>query len=211
MPAEVIREVPGFEGLYKIDISTPEGRCWSIKRKKYLSNKPDKREGRMSWTLYKDGKAYHSQAAVWIARTYPKLICNEHFPGAEIDHINTDPLDNRPENLRWVDRKGQMNNELTRQHMSESHMEKLHSEETKKRISESLKGEKHYLYGQNHTEETKKKISESHKGKKCSEETKKKMSESQKGRKNHMYGKHHSEETKKRISESLKRRFVQPK
>lgn len=43
-----------------------------------------------------------------------------------------------------------------------------HSDETKRKISESLKGEKHFWYGKHHTEESKKKISEANKArKKC--------------------------------------------
>lgn len=53
----------------------------------------------------------------------------------------------------------------------------LHTEETKRKMSESKKG-KH------HSEETKKKMSESKKGKKVSEETKRKLSKSSKGKNN---------------------------
>ena len=63
------------------------------------------------------------------------------------------------------------------------------SAETKKKISERLKGEKHPNYGKH-----------------LSEETKKKMSESQKGEKNPNYGKHFSEETRRKMSESHKGR-----
>lgn len=37
------------------------------------------------------------------------------------------------------------------------------SEQTKRKMSEALKGEKHFMYGKHHNDETKKKISESHK------------------------------------------------
>ena len=106
-----------------------------------------------------------------------------------------------------------------------------HSEETRKKISEALKGklagENHPMYGKHLTEETKKKLSEAGKDRIVSEETRKKLSEINKGRmfneetkqkmseaqkerfkneKPHNYGKHHSEETKKKISETLKGR-----
>ena len=78
------------------------------------------------------------------------------------------------------------------------------SEESKKKISESLKGHPGYMKGKKHKEESKKKISESHKGennhmygKKQSEEHKKKRSKSMKGKK-------HTEETKKKMSEANK-------
>jgi hypothetical protein len=82
------------------------------------------------------------------------------------------------------------------------------SEETKRKISESRKGQKNRL-GRKHTEETKRKISEALKGQKNSlgrkhtEETKRKISESRKGQKNSL-GRKHTEETKKKISEAKK-------
>ena len=54
------------------------------------------------------------------------------------------------------------------------------------------------------SEETKKKIAESHKGERWTEERKEKFSESHRGLNHPLYGKHHSEETKKKISESKK-------
>lgn len=67
----------------------------------------------------------------------------------------------------------------TRKKLSNAMKGRHHSEETKRKISESLKGHK----GCVHSEETKKKLSESHKGKpsprkgcRLSEETKKKLS-----------------------------------
>lgn len=76
-------------------------------------------------------------------------------------------------------------------------LNKHHSGETKKKISEAQKG-KH------HSEETKKKMSEARKGKHRSEETKKRMSEALKGENHPMWGKYHSEETKKKMSEAHK-------
>lgn len=105
------------------------------------------------------------------------------------------------------------------------HLGKHHSKETKKKISEKMKGENHPFYGTHRSEETKKKISEHHMGKTLSEETKKKISEGNKGKvgywtdknlseehkrhignsvkgeKNGMYGKKHSQEAKEKISQ----------
>ena len=72
-----------------------------------------------------------------------------------------------------------------------------HSEESRKKMSESTKGKNHPMYGKTLSEEHKKKISESLKGKTLSAKTRKKMSEAQKG-------KTFSEETRKKISEANK-------
>jgi very-short-patch-repair endonuclease len=85
----------------------------------------------------------------------------------------------------------------TRKKMSEAHLinpcrywlGKHPSEETKRKRSESIKAEKHPLWGKKHSEETRKKMSEAHLGKTAwnkgispCDESKKKMSESQKKR-----------------------------
>ena len=53
-----------------------------------------------------------------------------------------------------------------------------HLEESKRKMSEAKTGENNYWYGKHHSEETKKRISESKIGKHLSEETKRKISES---------------------------------
>ena len=81
-----------------------------------------------------------------------------------------------------------------------------HSEETKKKLSESHKGENNPMYGKNpwnkgktHSEETRKKLSEANKGKNN-------PNYGRKGEKHPMYGKNHSEESRKKISETMKGR-----
>jgi len=73
------------------------------------------------------------------------------------------------------------------------------SDETRKKLSESLKGEKSPNYGKHLSEETRRKLSESLKGNHFSEEHRRKLSESLKG-------KHLSEETRRKMSESHKGR-----
>ncbi len=123
MEKEIWRDVPGFEGKYQVSINIPEGRCRRFYKNgnvRELTNNPRKRDGRLYWSLWKDGKRICQQAARWIAITFLELVQNEYFDGAEIDHTDTDPMNNHPSNLRWVDRVGQMNNPLTRIHRSEA-------------------------------------------------------------------------------------------
>lgn len=84
------------------------------------------------------------------------------------------------------------------------------SEETRRKISESQRGERGSCYGKPRSEETKRKISEAKKGKRHTGEARQKMSESHMGKKtgeeHPMYGKHRSEESRQKISESLRGR-----
>lgn len=94
---------------------------------------------------------------------------------------------------------GYKHSEESKRKNSESHKGKKQSEETKEKISEKMKGEKNPMFGKNpyanKTEEEMEiirgKMSESHKGK-------------QTGKNNPFYGKHHSEESKQKMSESNK-------
>ena len=74
------------------------------------------------------------------------------------------------------------------------------SEDSRKKISEAMKGENNPLFGKHLSEETKKKMSEAHRN--ISDETRRKMSEAKKG-------KTHSEETRRKMSEAAKRREAQ--
>lgn len=85
---------------------------------------------------------------------------------------------------------------------------KKHTEETKKKMSESSKGNQNCL-GRVLSEESKQKISEKHLGKKLSEKTRKKISENHhdiSGKNNPMYGKKHSPETIEKLKEKAKNR-----
>ena len=66
--------------------------------------------------------------------------------------------------------------------ISKANKGKKRSEETRKKMSESLKGENNPRYGKHLSEEAKKKVSEANKGKNMSDETKKKIAKARKGR-----------------------------
>ena len=121
------RNVPGFAGKYKINIDTKEGQ---LKNTDYRGtgktsihpNTINKHNKRIYWILNYNGVNYSQQAAYWIAITFPELVQNEWFPGAVIDHIDTDRLNNHPSNLRWVTTKENNNNPLTLQRQHDVHI-----------------------------------------------------------------------------------------
>ena len=100
---------------------------------------------------------------------------------------------------------GRVHSEETKIRMSESAKRrtdrKPHSEETKQKMSEAAKSRPIYK----HTEEAKQKISKASKGRIKSEEERRKLSEANKGRRAWNKGIPRSEETKYKISEAQKR------
>ena len=144
-------------------------------------------------------------------------------------------------------RRGASPSEETRQKLSASQKARW-TEDQKEEWSKKISGENHPMFGKRHSDESKKKNSESHKGKKATEEARKNMSNAQKERwtdelkeqmsktqkdrwteerkqkqserssgennpmfgvhrygKDHpMFGKHHTEESKRKSSESHK-------
>lgn len=96
-------------------------------------------------------------------------------------------------------RLGKHHSEETKRKISESERGKVISEETRRKISEATKGLEV-------REETKRKISASGKGRQVSEETRRNISESLKGENHPFYGKHLSEEHRRNLSKSSKSR-----
>lgn len=137
------RDIPNSQGKYRISLSTKECLCENTDYRgsgtaKTIPNTINP-NGRIMWNLIIDGVKYYKQAAYWVAITYPEMIENEQFDGAEIDHKDTDRLNNQPSNLRWVTRKDNCLNPLTLVHNSNSKKGKVLSESTKKKISQSQK------------------------------------------------------------------------
>jgi hypothetical protein len=71
----------------------------------------------------------------------------------------------------------------------------VHTEESKRKMSESHKGENNHFYGKSHSQETKDKIRDLKKGKYI-------------GNENHMFGKNHSQETIDKMSDLKKGKYV---
>lgn len=63
----------------------------------------------------------HRLEAIFFELPIPEHLKDIPIEELEVDHIDTNPLNNRLDNLRWTDDIGNANNPLTRQHMSEAH------------------------------------------------------------------------------------------
>ena len=125
-------------------------------------------------SIHKDGRPYFKGHGVHKWQVHTHYGWKE---GMDIHHLDENKLNNSLSNLVYLTRS---------EHTKIHHKCQTLSEETKQKMSEAKKGEKHPLYG-----------------KQLSEETKRKMSEAKKGNKN-MLGKHHTEETKRKIRNSSK-------
>lgn len=109
---EIWKAVPGYEG-YEVS-NTEKIKSWKG-GEHYLSTTVGS-SGRVNVSIWNKGKVVTRQLGCFVALAFPE-ICGEWFPGAWIDHIDTNPLNNKPENLRWVDgARGQYTNVLTREH-----------------------------------------------------------------------------------------------
>lgn len=81
--------------------------------------------------------------------------------------------------------------------ISVSNSKREWSEFSRKKLSESIKGENHPLYGKKHSEEARQKMSQAKVGKKLTEEHKAKINPT---------GRKHSQETKDKIAEANRKR-----
>lgn len=156
----IVTDEEDYTGLYEV---SNLGRVRSLDREVWNGKVWYTKEGRIL-KIFKDGNGYFNVALHKDnKRKYygvHRLVAFAFIPNPEnkpyIDHINTIKTKNEVWNLRWVTPSENMSNPLTR---------------------EKLDGENNPMYGKKHSEETKKKISETQKGRTFSEETRRKLSE----------------------------------
>lgn len=101
-----MKDITGYEGLYAIE---EDGRVWSYRRNKYLSQNIDT-NGYYKVDLSSNGKSKHQNIHRLLAYTYIPNPENKDC----IDHINRNRLDNRIENLRWATKKENSENRSLR-------------------------------------------------------------------------------------------------
>lgn len=137
---EVWKDVCGYEGLYKVsnfgNIMSMHNGQWFLRKQNVC-----RRTGYPKIRLNKKGKSkmYCVHRLVAIA-----FIDNPENK-KEVDHINTIRTDNNVSNLRWVTKKENLNNPLTKEIMrvaftgeNSPHYGKKRSKETRMKISKAL-------------------------------------------------------------------------
>ena len=90
-------------------------------------------------------KLYYTFCRKYVHRIVAELFIPNPDNKPEIDHIDTNKINNRVDNLRWVTRKENLNNEITLKHFSVSNKNKGF---TKGKGRKCLKG-KHRVYDKN--------------------------------------------------------------
>lgn len=135
MEEEIWKDIPGYEGLYQV---SDQGRVRSLDRivahsrygfqslKGRILRQHKNGDGYFQIGLNKDSHRKRYRTHRLVAQTF---IPNPNSK-PEVDHINTKRDDNRIENLRWATLKENQNNSLTQ-----------------KKRSDSMKGDKHPMYG----------------------------------------------------------------
>ena len=122
---EIWKDIEGYEGIYQV---SNKGRV------KSLNYNRTGEERILKIRINKNGYACISLGKERKFFRVHRLVAIAFIPNPEnkpcVDHINAIRTDNRVENLRWVTHEENMNNPLSREHMSEA-----------------LKGEKHPMYG----------------------------------------------------------------
>ena len=147
MEGEIWKDVEGYEGLYEV---SSYGRVKSLnyngcKGKVRILKQTFNDKGYLRVGLSKDGKTKTLKTHRLVAIAFIPNVENK----PEIDHVNTMPTDNRVENLRWVTRIENMNNELTKEKVklrnSPNKGKKL-SDEWRKNMGKARKGRKNSNY-----------------------------------------------------------------
>lgn len=127
MQNEIWKNVTGFPGYQVSDKGRVKSMARIVKRGSNTMRVPEKilrfgtSVGYSFVNLRKDGKSVSIKVHRLVAIEFVENSKNR----PEIDHINTIRTDNRPENLRWVNRHENNMNPISRQNMSISKTKKI--------------------------------------------------------------------------------------
>lgn len=96
-----------YRGLYQV---SNYGRIKSVRRDKIMSPyTKDKNKKRFKIGLRKDNK----YKKWYIHQLVAHMFCDGYYNGLEVDHIDSNSLNNYAYNLRWVTREENNNNPIT--------------------------------------------------------------------------------------------------
>lgn len=131
---EIWKDIEGYEGLYQI---SNLGRIWTTKYKRFKN--PTKCKGYLQIGLSKNKKRKMYKVHRLVAIAFVSNPNNKPY----INHIDGNKSNNRADNLEWVTQS---------ENVSHAYKTGLktnckHTEDTKKKISESIKGKNHPMYG----------------------------------------------------------------
>lgn len=152
-----LKEVKKYEGLYSITI---DGKVWSHRGKGKWIIPIDNGTGHLRVQLCKNGVK---------ERVYVHRLVAEHFignipEGMVVHHRDENPYNNEVSNLEICTPECNLSYSNTGKIPWNKGKRGCYSESTLKKISDATRGEKNPMYGKKHTEETKRKMSESKKG-----------------------------------------------
>lgn len=149
-PREQWKDIEGYEGKYQV---SSVGRVRSLNYRgngevRVLKLKKGKK-GYLRVILCKDREIKTYLVHRLVAEAFVENPDTENKKC--VDHIDTDRMNNFYKNLRWCTQRENCNNELSKRHYSEARKGKRC-------------GENNSFYGKHHSEEARRKMSESKKG-----------------------------------------------
>lgn len=99
------RPIPGYEGKYS---ASSDGHIWSHVNNQYLAEFVNNKGYLRVGLVQDDGTQKKELVERLVAFAFLDNPDPEHL--TDVDHINQNPLDNRVDNLRWIDKSGNMCN-----------------------------------------------------------------------------------------------------